>query len=451
MSISAYVSSAQRTEPLSINSLFLQDSTEEREEDPRVLLATKIKRCFPNLSAPRFYSNGKKHTLEFMEYAFITDMSFDSTESAEHWLSSQAMPIVNKICENALRLIEKERVEQMCIFSKSKVKTAENVKSNTKAEKLSLKSIPLGRKLEVSSVGNNISNKSISENQHGGIEHQADIPVLLPKEPENHEESCFPCDSKASSEESTYAQAFSDITECKVDGLLNSFKLSKPEIFPVNESPLDKHFVHLEDLLSLGDTLKASKKEKQKSMLLSERSVNLTSHKWKKSRLNNTVIKENLKSKHGNNSSIISQSESSFISYSQIFGPDELGPPEELRIGDAPSLVKRPQQVLATTSLPDFEIIKKKYASGNAQSIDIVRELCFEYDLFHPEYELVRENDVYCCTATFCGMNFVSPYSYDKYEAKNGACDKVYEYIVNGWSKVYFYNITLKKKRKIVV
>lgn len=69
--------------------------------------------------------------------------------------------------------------------------------------------------------------------------------------------------------------------------------------------------------------------------------------------------------------------------------------------------------------------------------IEIIRRFCKHYQINFPEFEIVRENDVFRCTACFLDINFVSGYEYDKQDAKNNACKKILEYISRNWAGVF--------------
>ncbi|KAM0680535.1 hypothetical protein GINT2_001223 [Glugoides intestinalis] len=66
-----------------------------------------------------------------------------------------------------------------------------------------------------------------------------------------------------------------------------------------------------------------------------------------------------------------------------------------------------------------------------------VRMFCLQYGVCFPEFEIVRENDVFRCTATFLRLNFVSSYEYDKYDSKNSACKKILDYVSRNWEKIF--------------
>jgi len=73
----------------------------------------------------------------------------------------------------------------------------------------------------------------------------------------------------------------------------------------------------------------------------------------------------------------------------------------------------------------------------NYGSTETIRRFCRAYGVEYPEYETVRENDVFRCTATFLDINFVSGYEYDKRDAKDGACKKVIEYVSRNWRSLF--------------
>ncbi|KAI5148925.1 hypothetical protein ENBRE01_0618 [Enteropsectra breve] len=87
-----------------------------------------------------------------------------------------------------------------------------------------------------------------------------------------------------------------------------------------------------------------------------------------------------------------------------------------------------------------FEALKNQLKNTENRFISIIRKSCEYYGWEFPEFETVRENDVYKCTALFCSVNFVSGYEYDKIKAKGCACKKIYEYISNSWEKVITHN-----------
>lgn len=68
---------------------------------------------------------------------------------------------------------------------------------------------------------------------------------------------------------------------------------------------------------------------------------------------------------------------------------------------------------------------------------EIIRRFCIAYGILFPEFEIVRENDVFRCTATFLEINFVSAYEYDKRDAKDGACKKILQYISRNWRSLF--------------
>lgn len=90
-----------------------------------------------------------------------------------------------------------------------------------------------------------------------------------------------------------------------------------------------------------------------------------------------------------------------------------------------------------TPHAPDFCILNNRYKNDQYPYVCLVKDICIYYRLGHPEYEIVRENDVYCCTAVFNAINFVSPYCYDKISAKNLAAEMVSKYIRESWSEIF--------------
>lgn len=91
-------------------------------------------------------------------------------------------------------------------------------------------------------------------------------------------------------------------------------------------------------------------------------------------------------------------------------------------------------------SVPDTSHMKKIMADNQNRlhgSISTVRNFCTHYKILPPEFETVRENDVFRCTAIFVGINFVSSYEYDKLDAKNDSCKKIVEYVVRNWEKIF--------------
>lgn len=68
---------------------------------------------------------------------------------------------------------------------------------------------------------------------------------------------------------------------------------------------------------------------------------------------------------------------------------------------------------------------------------EAIRNFCIQYGVCFPEFEIVRENDVFRCTATFLRLNFVSSYEYDKQDSKNSACKKILDYVSRNWEKIF--------------
>jgi len=90
--------------------------------------------------------------------------------------------------------------------------------------------------------------------------------------------------------------------------------------------------------------------------------------------------------------------------------------------------------------IPDTDLLKKlmiEYKDAERGGIQIVRSFCSAYRIAPPEFEIVRENDVYRCTAMFLDINFVSSYEYDKLDAKDEACKKILDYIIRNWEDVF--------------
>lgn len=96
-----------------------------------------------------------------------------------------------------------------------------------------------------------------------------------------------------------------------------------------------------------------------------------------------------------------------------------------------------------------FKNIMSKNEDGEHRFIEILRDFCFVYKICVPEFEIIRENDVYRCTGIFCNMNFVSSYQYDKADAKDTSCQKIVDYIDNNWNVIFEYDGNLKKRLKI--
>lgn len=93
-----------------------------------------------------------------------------------------------------------------------------------------------------------------------------------------------------------------------------------------------------------------------------------------------------------------------------------------------------------TNLIPDTDLLKKlmiEYKDTERGGIQIVRSFCSAYRMAPPEFEIVRENDVYRCTAMFLDINFVSSYEYDKLDAKDEACKKILDYIIRNWEDVF--------------
>lgn len=65
--------------------------------------------------------------------------------------------------------------------------------------------------------------------------------------------------------------------------------------------------------------------------------------------------------------------------------------------------------------------------------VDALRRVCRYYRFEFPEFELLRENCVFVCTAIFMQATFTSPYVFEKETAKEGAARSVLEYIHEKW------------------
>lgn len=95
---------------------------------------------------------------------------------------------------------------------------------------------------------------------------------------------------------------------------------------------------------------------------------------------------------------------------------------------------------IRSKEMPDTSYLKsimlqnegKKY-----ENIATIRSFCSFYKVEMPEFEIVRENDVFRCTATFMEINFVSNYKYDKQDAKDDACSKLKQYITERWVEIF--------------
>lgn len=90
--------------------------------------------------------------------------------------------------------------------------------------------------------------------------------------------------------------------------------------------------------------------------------------------------------------------------------------------------------------IPDTSYMKKVMERSKDQPhgfISVVRSFSTYYRILPPEFEIVRENDVFRCTAIFLGINFVSSYEYDKLDSKNDSCKKIVEYIVRNWKGIF--------------
>lgn len=72
--------------------------------------------------------------------------------------------------------------------------------------------------------------------------------------------------------------------------------------------------------------------------------------------------------------------------------------------------------------------------------VEVIRKVCKYYQVDYPEYEFIKENGVYICTAVFCGISFCSSYILEKEISKENAAQRVCEYMQNYWS-VIFKNI----------
>lgn len=109
--------------------------------------------------------------------------------------------------------------------------------------------------------------------------------------------------------------------------------------------------------------------------------------------------------------------------------------PEKNKLTAAPVTFSR-MDILSKDKLNE---IYKQCSSQKHKYVEALRVLCHKHGVIPPEFEIVKENDVYRCTATFCGINFVSTYQYDKLNSKDCACEKVFEYIQKNIGAVFKY------------
>lgn len=97
-----------------------------------------------------------------------------------------------------------------------------------------------------------------------------------------------------------------------------------------------------------------------------------------------------------------------------------------------------------------FLDLKDKFENVPNGYISIIQQFCVLYNFLIPEFELVRENNVFRCTALFCNMKFVSSYEYDKIVAKNSACKRIVAYINDYWKNVFKHDTEQKNNYMMI-
>ncbi|KAL6120669.1 hypothetical protein NUSPORA_02563 [Nucleospora cyclopteri] len=75
-----------------------------------------------------------------------------------------------------------------------------------------------------------------------------------------------------------------------------------------------------------------------------------------------------------------------------------------------------------------------------------VSKTCLFYIFSPPEYEVVKQNDVFRCEASFYTLKFSSNYEYTKLDAKEGAAKLIAQHMINNWEKIRETDLKIKQE-----
>src|SRR5690606_1067357 len=88
-------------------------------------------------------------------------------------------------------------------------------------------------------------------------------------------------------------------------------------------------------------------------------------------------------------------------------------------------------------SIPSIDYFTTTYNSAiSIGFIGVLRNICKFYLFDFPEFEIIRENNVFVCTTTFLGFTFTSPYLFDKAAAKEYAAQQACDYLKENWNSI---------------
>lgn len=398
---------------------FLASPTRAKCKSCMDALNKKIKMYFPAATEARCeYDNGE-HSLAFMEYIITTAADFQARSIAEEWLCGRALRIVEEVRRLTIQQIEQE--DQLLL--------QKHTAANESQNKNKMQSVEILKKAQ-----------AIEQEQSRAV---GRMPFCDAKNNENaaRQKAKVPVDESVRgilvNGKAPASPAENDAANC----------VDQSEMFDVRYS-----LSQLNDIDQLDSTAGAQASGAVPGMPYPKEEAYGREKTAEQEGL--SVYEMALRMEDGR----AGQKRGSTLSYSTIFSMLEsenkkCSSQNRQSAGDGALLVDRrpgarndssqgkaPRARTGAQGIPAreyFDCLLKDAGDEKHRYTAIVRKLCVFYRLLFPEYEIVRENDVYRCTATFCNMNFVSSYEYDRADAKDGACRKIHGYVGENWEMVF--------------
>lgn len=407
------------------------------------LFIKKIKLYFPNAAPPNYYTDGFEHCLSFMEYEITTTKTFRSQSYAENWLFTRATKMVEETYRVATAQLELEKERRMAEYKQVQERQDKN-RSLSDSIRSKARSIELEYKQETrrrqGGGGGSAASEIAQEPQRkdGLSEGGTGVRLgALSNAPNSLTTSrnmgkmpgCTdgvyigdlrPIDHPSRTNELYTIRSPPKTHKEAVDDMLRGNSSFHTDIFPLSESSVDE-----QDASTSGARPASGRKHRLYQEGADPDSVKKTKN------INNAYSGGGLlDASRGNGNT------------------SPLGPTHQAdcrgnirnALNKQNGISQGPAGSESDFVVPQkeyFDSLVKKFEDEKHAFIAVIRSFCSFHTLFPPEFETVRENDVYRCTATFCNMNFVSPYLYDKIDAKNGACKKIYHYISQNWNAVF--------------
>lgn len=402
---------------------------------------------FDGVVVPKFQIESGFYKLSFLGYSLSVKIDLDLKEASEEWLFSKACKILNYIINSAhsqINLNEKEKSEFYNNMMKNREKNEkfsndvkektqnillriEQNKNNSTQEKYDNSGTDIENLFGIDNELSKYPNNEIPPESLSWINISNDVnlsghffnPINLSEIYPNLS-SCSAISDQKHIQDNLFFDQLEDYKNIK-NNSYNSSAMEHPD---------------LNEFLKIGDSY-ISDQIPQDTTEIEENNRNLIIDDFmEKQRIpfigKESHVHKDTKSKKNSENSLKKQKKNKVIQ-----NPCDENLKKSPKILN--SAINDPEK-LQSVKIPDIKEFISAYnntiKNGNCYS-NLIKYFCSYYKVTGPEYEIVRENDVFRCTALFSDIKFVSSYEYDKIVAKENACQKIVNFIMASWDKIF--------------